>query len=61
MNFEDQALSDSEEDCGNYLYKGVHKPRCNKGLGCVACWEIYFGGQSDRQREKEEELKGEGD
>ena len=55
MNFEDQTLLDSEEDCGNYLYKGVHKPRCNKGLGCVACWEIYFDGQDVK------ELKGEGD
>jgi len=22
-------------------YKGIHKPRCNGGKGCDACWAMY--------------------
>ena len=41
MNFEEPYLEDPEEDCGNNLYNGVRRPKCNKGLGCVACWEVF--------------------
>ena len=30
------------DKCRNWKhYKGKHKPRCNGGLGCVKCLEIY--------------------
>jgi hypothetical protein len=34
-------------------YKGVHKPRCNDGIGCYRCWHKWHivqnrGGRDDR-------------
>lgn len=41
---------DPEEDCGNENYSATHEPKCNKGLGCVACWGYYWEMQ-DREKE----------
>ena len=31
-----------EETCRHIgTYEGVHKPKCNDGLGCKACWRVY--------------------
>lgn len=35
-------------------YKGVHKPRCNSGLGCPECWDKWSAvnevGRNKRQK-----------
>ena len=30
-----------EETCSNRGYKGLRRPGCGKGWGCVRCWNIY--------------------
>jgi glycine/D-amino acid oxidase-like deaminating enzyme len=30
-----------EKTCSNRGYKGLRRPRCGKGWGCVRCWTIY--------------------
>jgi hypothetical protein len=31
----------SLKNCGNTKYKGIREPKCNKGVGCDKCWELY--------------------
>lgn len=30
--------------CKNNIkrYKGLRKPKCSGGVGCEACWEVFF-------------------
>ena len=30
-----------EEKCKNLSYKGIRRPQCGKGFGCVKCWTLY--------------------
>jgi hypothetical protein len=29
--------------CKNKGYKGLRRPGCNKGYGCLVCWKVYNG------------------
>lgn len=38
-------------------YKGVMKPRCNGGDGCVRCWEKYSAASTVMMRQKRKERR----
>lgn len=39
------------KQCKNFKkYKGIRKPKCNKGEGCDACLKLYHINQSKKQR-----------
>ncbi len=38
-----------KQECEGYKrYKGIHKPTCSGGAGCVKCWEKYKENHDER-------------
>ena len=35
-------------------YKGIHKPCCNQGIGCGACWSKWEEANAPRKHQRQE-------
>lgn len=39
------------DSCENKSYRGLRRPKCNKGWGCLSCWGIYNKRRYDKMPE----------